>query len=623
MRVRLNTRLRLLRRNFQRFLSRKISNRLMFTYVALGGLPLIIVSVILISLTQTTVQSYIYQINKETARRASNQIYLFIQDPLTILQTTALTRDIYEMDVFSQSSLINRLKDRNLIFNKIFVLDDSGRVVVTTDFGEEKRDFSNQPFFQTGIQGQEYFSDVYFSPSRFPLITIAEPIIRYNQQLGVLAAEIDLRRIWALVDSITIGDTGFAFLLSADGQVIAHRNKDKVYNREDYSQYDFYHALKLGEQNMISSNVDGEEHILVYSSVPVLGWSVIVEQSHAEAFKLARRMQVNVIYVIAITIIVAIILGVLGIRRFTKPLLQLVKGVREYGRGNLEHKIDMPTNDELAELATEFNTMAASLKDNQKELQRMERLAALSKFAALVSHEVRNPLNSMNINMQILKRAIHRPDLEPERKTKYLDVISSEINRINELVTNFLSIARPPELNLIRTDIHTVLEEVVLLQKAQAEVDDVVIKTQFTRKPLAGMFDYNQLKQVFHNITINAIEAIEDSGTLWIKTRIKKKVIHEENRYFALLEFKDDGEGIPKEILNDVFEFYHTTKRTGSGLGLAIAKQIIEGHKGNIYIKSKVNVGTSVFIELPIDILPGIETNNIEKPSQTNTINPE
>lgn len=601
MKWRLKTRFLVLRRNFQRFLSRKISNRLMFTYVALGVLPLVIASVILISLTRGTVQSYIYHLNKETARRASNEIYLFIKGPLTILQTTALTRDVSEMDAFSQGSLINRIKDENPIFRRIFVLNDSGRVAVTTQFGEEAQNFADQPFFKAGIAGEEYFSEVYFSPSRFPLMTIAEPISRYNQQVGVLAAEIDLKNIWSLVDSITIGRTGFAFLLSANGMVIAHRDKERVYNREDYSRYDFYQQLKSGQTQMVTNEIAGEAYILVYSEVQRLGWGVIIEQSRQEAFSLARQMQTNVIFFTAVTVIVAILLGILAVRRFTRPLLELVKGVREYARGNLEHQIVMETHDELAELANEFNAMAKSLKNNQKELQRMERLAALSRFAALVSHEVRNPLNSMNINMQILKRAIHRPDVNPEQKIKYLDVISAEINRINDLVTNFLSIARPPELTLIRTDIRSVLEEVILLQKARAEAEGVAIKRRFTSKPLTGMFDYNQLKQVFHNITINAIEAIRDEGSLLIKTKVKYREVHDEKKPYALIEFRDNGEGIPEDILPDVFEFYHTTKRTGTGLGLAIAKQIIEGHQGFIYIESKLGEGTSVFIELPID----------------------
>jgi signal transduction histidine kinase len=235
----------------------------------------------------------------------------------------------------------------------------------------------------------------------------------------------------------------------------------------------------------------------------------------------------------------------------------------------------------------------------------MERLEALSRFAALVSHEIRNPLNSMNINMQIIRRLIDRKEVSPERRIKYLEVISSEISRINDLVTNFLTIARPPELNLIRTDIHQILQEVILIQTARAASQGINIRHRFTPDSISGMFDYNQLKQVFHNIIINAFEAMEEGGTLFINTSIiNKENSARELKYYVRMEFKDTGVGIPREILRDVFEFYHTTKRAGSGLGLAIAKQIVEGHKGIVYIDSMPKVGTSVFIELPIDEPP-------------------
>jgi signal transduction histidine kinase len=341
--------------------------------------------------------------------------------------------------------------------------------------------------------------------------------------------------------------------------------------------------------------------LLVHAEVPKLGWSVLVEQSEEEAFQLASQMQRNVMYFTSLAALMAILLGILSIRRFTRPLLELVRGAREFSSGNLNHRIDLPTDDELGELALEFNAMANSLLENQRELQRMERLAALSRFAALVSHEVRNPLNSMNINMQMLKRTISRPDIPEEKKIKYLDVISSEINRINDLVTNFLTIARPPELNPVRTDIHAVLSEVVLLQQVRAEAEGIRVETNFAPQNITGLFDYNQLKQVFHNIFINAIEAIADTGEILITTRVLEKEESGEKKYYVVVEFKDNGEGIPREILEEVFEFYHTTKRSGTGLGLAIARQIIHGHKGEIYIRSRVGEGTTVFIELPID----------------------
>jgi signal transduction histidine kinase len=146
------------------------------------------------------------------------------------------------------------------------------------------------------------------------------------------------------------------------------------------------------------------------------------------------------------------------------------------------------------------------------------------------------------------------------------------------------------------------LEEVILIQEARAASEGISLKRALTPGTVTGMFDYNQLKQVFHNIIINAFEAMEEGGTLLIKSSIMMKEDSSgERRPYVQLEFKDTGIGIPKEILKDVFEFYHTTKRAGSGLGLAIAKQIIEGHKGVVYIESQPKKGASVFIELPID----------------------
>ncbi len=338
MKIKLNTRLRALQRNFDRFLSRKISNRLLITYIMLGALPLVIASLLLISLTQDTVQSYIHERNRETARRASNEISLFVKEPLTILQTTALTQDLSERDLFRQGNIINKIKDEHGIFSKVYVLNDSGVVTATTNLGEEFEDFSSEPFFIEAMLGGVHVSDVYFSPSRFPLLTIAEPIKKFNQVAGVLAAEIDLKSIWTLVDSITIGKTGFAFLLSADGQVIAHRDKDKVFQREDFSTNQFFADLKANQETFITYLVEGEESILVYERIPQLNWGVVVQQSQTEAFTLASQMQSRVLYFTMLTVLIAVVLGILSIQRLTQPLLQLVKGAgicqRQFGTQN-------------------------------------------------------------------------------------------------------------------------------------------------------------------------------------------------------------------------------------------------------------------------------------------------
>lgn len=600
--LRLETRFKILKRALRQFFSRRFSTRLIASYVALGAIPLITISIFLISVTKDTIQEYIHQRNLETARRASNEIFLFIESPLTILQTTALTGDIILMERFSQSRLINKIKDENPIFQKIFILNEKGTIQATTSFGEEMKDLSSEAFFKSTLQGSEYVSDVYFTPSRFPVLLIAEPIRVYNQVVGVLAAEIDLKSIWDLVDNIQIAKTGFAFLISANGIVIAHREKEKVLEKEDYSNYAFFREIQQHSQGVMVIPIDNVSCITAYAPIERLNWGVVIQQSEEEAFIFAKQMQIRVYILVAITTIIAVILGFLSVQRFTRPLVQLVKGAREFARGNLNHRITIKRQDEIAELAEEFNSMAGSLLKYQNDLKRMTRLAALSRFASMISHEIKNPLNSMNINMQILKRLFHREDVPPDRKIKYMDVLSSEISRINALINNFLAISRPPELSLHLTDVHKILNEVTLVQEAHAIAEGVRIQKEFIKGEILGMFDFNQLKQVFHNIIVNAIDAMMDGGELKISTHVvsKKNGRSEENGHVRI-EFADTGIGMSKEVLKEAFEFYYTTKPTGTGLGLAIAKQIIEGHNGTIYIRSQEGSGTAVSVELPIN----------------------
>jgi signal transduction histidine kinase len=598
----IRTQWQLTKRIVRRYLERKIQRRMILNFMGLGVLPIIIVSFILIRLTENTVQSYIFDRNLEIARSAKKEIELFIEKPLTILGTISLSRDILEMERFTQSRVINKLLQEYQIFKKIFILDRSGIAVVTTSFGEEFKDYSQEQYFNITMHADTFFSEIDFTPSRFPVMQIALPIKKYSTVDGILVGEIDLQFIWDLVDKIKIGKTGYAFLISSNGTVIAHPDKQLVLNRESFSHFPFYQELMTGHENINIYDYQGIEMLAAYSPISDLRWGIIVQQNEAEAFELARKMRYQVTIFVFIMALLALILAFMTIRRITKPLEVLVQGARKYAESDLTHRIKVKRHDELAVLANEFNKMAESLDKNQKQLRRMERLAALSRFASLVSHEIRNPLNAMNINMQILRRLITQADSPPEKKVKYLNIITSEINRMNNLVSNFLAIARPPELNLIRSDLHQILEEVILILEAQARSLGIQIKRIYRKGSIQGMFDHNQLKQVFHNILLNAFEAMPDGGMVKVTTmNLNSKKDKGKIKSKVLIKFEDIGHGIEKGKLSDIFDFYFTTKKTGTGLGLAIAKQIVEGHRGTISIKSKEGVGTQVFIELPIE----------------------
>ena len=146
-----------------------------------------------------------------------------------------------------------------------------------------------------------------------------------------------------------------------------------------------------------------------------------------------------------------------------------------------------------------------------------------------------------------------------------------------------------------------ILEEVIITLEAQARSLGIEVKRQYKNSSETGMFDRNQLKQVFQNILLNAFEAMPDGGEVVVKTSHAPSGRRSDDTRQLKIEFIDRGCGISEDEIAEIFEFYYTTKKTGTGLGLVIARQIVEGHKGNIKVSSKKGVGTTVTIQLPME----------------------
>jgi signal transduction histidine kinase len=207
----------------------------------------------------------------------------------------------------------------------------------------------------------------------------------------------------------------------------------------------------------------------------------------------------------------------------------------------------------------------------------------------------------MNINMQILKREMERTQGDNTKIRKYYDIIISEIQRMDNLINNFLMISRSPRLDFLPNDLHDILDEVVLMHTVTAEHQSIYIVKKYCGKKILANVDRDQLKQVFHNIIINALQAMQKGGRLTITTKLLRQRQRTKRRgTFLRIEFSDSGVGIPRDKLKDIFEFYYTSKKTGTGLGLAIARQIIDGHNGTITVQSEEGKGTELIVDLPV-----------------------
>jgi signal transduction histidine kinase len=187
---------------------------------------------------------------------------------------------------------------------------------------------------------------------------------------------------------------------------------------------------------------------------------------------------------------------------------------------------------------------------------------------------------------------------DEEFRNHFLNIASGEVDRIAALVTELLEFARPSEPKFELEDINGILDGMILLVSTETKSKHINIIKDYGLDLLPITIDREQMKQVFLNLLLNAIEATSENGKIYVKTRSFTKP---EAEPYIQIEFTDTGCGIPTEYLEDIFTPFFTTKEKGSGLGLSISNQIIQDHKGYIDVESQANKGTSFFVNLPLN----------------------
>jgi two-component system sensor histidine kinase HydH len=227
----------------------------------------------------------------------------------------------------------------------------------------------------------------------------------------------------------------------------------------------------------------------------------------------------------------------------------------------------------------------------EAEVARRQRLATLGDMAAAVSHEVRNPLNAISMGLQRL-RAEFRPTAEPADYDRVIELVGGEVRRLNTLVEEFLTLARPPVLNPAPLRLGDLIEEVAELIEPEARQMGVRVERRVPADLPPLVADHDRLTQVLLNLARNALEAMPDGGTLRLDAGRAPHAL--------TIAVVDSGPGIPPEVRERIFEPYYTTKAKGLGLGLPIARQIVEAHGGTIAAAPATGSGTRFVLTLPL-----------------------
>lgn len=232
---------------------------------------------------------------------------------------------------------------------------------------------------------------------------------------------------------------------------------------------------------------------------------------------------------------------------------------------------------------------AESVRRIENEIELSRRLTAIGRLTSGVAHEVKNPINAIVVHLELLREKIR--EIDPDTR-RHMDIIGSEIHRLDRVVQTLVDFNRPVELRLSLFDLRRQVDEVAMLASPEAARQGVKIETQLCTDTIPVKADNDLVKQALLNVVLNGVQAMEHGGTLTISARRDDTA--------ASIEVRDQGGGIAPEIRDKIFNLYFTTKKSGSGIGLAMSYRVLQMHSGSLDFTTEMGQGTTFRLFLPL-----------------------
>ena len=398
-------------------------------------------------------------------------------------------------------------------------------------------------------------------------------------------------------------------------RAIGTRLSEEVYNR----------VIVNGEKWVDRAFVVNDWYFSAYEPIIGLDGEVIgsLYVGMRERPSTALKKKVNLIFgavLLAGSLFGLAVSGFTG-NHLSRPIRELQMLVHRFSAGERDLRIETKSGDEIGELAREFNDMTGTLMQREaaihelnlslglkvqertaeleaknlllvktlQELVRVEKLAAVGELAAGVAHEINNPMAIIRGNAEVLLMEL-APD-HPSREEA--EIIAQEVGRVERIVGNLLSFARRQRKAVKRVAIDLVLEEILRQVGHQVPLDGIEVRRQLSMGATEIEGDENQLRQVFTNLIVNAVQSMEQGGTLTVRSCWDREAGE------CRVEIVDTGDGIPMEQIKDIFTPFFTTRQSGTGLGLSVSYGIVENHGGAIAVTSEPGHGSSFLVTLP------------------------
>jgi len=387
------------------------------------------------------------------------------------------------------------------------------------------------------------------------------------------------------------------------------------------------------ENQASCSNASCHAHPAEQQILGVLDTNISLAKADVQLAESSRRM---IVYTGCALLLIAVLSWFFVWEVVGRPVRALTRGTERLTAGDLGYQIEVRSEDEIGELAQSFNGMSRQLQAERtenvawtrtleqrveqktRELKRAhehalhtEKMASIGKMAAVLAHEINNPLSGILTYAKLLRKWISQGEASQNRRQEIyesLDLIASESRRCGDLVKNLLTFSRTTPMNLQSTNLNQVIERSLRLIQHQLDLAGVQVQPDLDAELPQVVCDGAQIEQVLLALMMNALDAMPQGGNLWLTTKLDREA------GVVRIVVRDDGTGISPEILPRIFEPFLTTKETGRGvgLGLAISHSILERHNGNIEVQSEAGRGTTFTVTLPWDAEPAqTQTNEV------------
>jgi signal transduction histidine kinase len=385
-----------------------------------------------------------------------------------------------------------------------------------------------------------------------------------------------------------------------------YRDRHKII--ATFSGYDVIGESVLGglkdnhDVTMERVQINGEPHFLILKPMflddGVYWGSLAMSISRREGVVYLGYMRNILILTIAIGVAVAVVVFVLLGRNINNSLNRLVNGINSINLNDFTTRIELPGKDEFSMIARSVNRMVKKLRrysdhiqSLQEDMIRSAKLTTAGQLAAKIAHEIRNPLSSIRMMVQVIQR-----NSMQDTENREILIILSEIDRINKLVKDLLEYSKPSPMNFSEQNMNDLVKNVLHLFTYNIQHQRIDVRERLADELPPAVMDQEKMSLVLINLIMNAIQAMPEGGTLTIETGIK-------NKRTLNVVISNTGTGIPEDDLENVFEPFFTTKKEGTGLGLSLVKTIVERHGGKIHLESMVG-STCVYLDLPFSAAP-------------------